>query len=462
MKAIVLAGGKGSRMKRINNTPKVFQPVHDTPMIEITIHKLIQSGFKEEDIILVLSPETYLYALEHLVFTKTQIVIQHEANGSGGAVKVCMDKFTDDERVLIISGDGPLFNVSSIKKMIKNNKSCLSVTNTNNPLGFGRIILRNGVVTNIVEESDCTKKESEIKIVNTSIYYTKGKELKIALDKLDTNNSQKEYYLTDIVKTYPLCPHYLGEVEGYNINTPEHLKEANVFYLNAPNPPYSHVSITKGDKRIIVVSDIHGCFKTFMKLLDTVNYNKETDILISVGDIIMKGPDSKAVVQWFLSNRKNVYCVRGNHEEKQLGISSMMGESSVLTSKELSYLALLPYTITVDDINLIIVHAGLVEGVELSDQSVYNLTQMRNAYSDKFDNLCGSHMRDIGKHWCKFWNGSFVIYGHDAKRGLSKNKNTYGIDTGCCYGNKLTACIISDTSQCDHNTIQTISVNNCE
>ena len=464
MKAIILAGGKGSRMKRINDTPKVFQPIRNKPMIEIIIGKLIKSGFSEKNIILVLSPETHSYALENLSFKNIQISIQEEANGSGGAVIACTNFISDDERVLIISGDGPLFDIDSIKSMINNNKSCLSVTKVDNPLGFGRIILRNGIVINIVEEADCNKEEAKIKIVNTSIYYTKGKELKEALSKLNTNNSQKEYYLTDIVKTYSLCPHYLkNSMEGYNVNTPENLKEAELLFYNAPKPLNSHISIMKKDKRVIVVSDIHGCFKTFMKLLDNVKYDNKTDILISVGDILQKGPDSKSVIKWFCDNKDTVLCVRGNNEERQLGMSMLDEKSSCeLTNDQLSYLSSLPYTITVSDIDLIVVHAGLIDGVSLHDQLPYNLLCIRNAYHDKFGNLTGSHMHDIGTPWYDYWKGSFVIYGHDAIRGIVRSENAYGIDSGCCYNKQLTACVINDTSKCTHNVIQTISIDNCE
>lgn len=457
-KAIIAAGGKGSRMKRINDIPKVFQLLHDKPMIEIIIGKLIESGFKEEDIILVLSPETLSYALEHLSFKKIQISIQKVTNGSGGAIKSCIDLIKGDEWVLMMSGDGPLFNVNTIKKMIKNNRPCLSVTALDDPLGFGRVILKDDKIVDIVEESDCTKEQSLIKIVNTSIFYVKGNELRVALSKLDTNNKQKEYYLTYIVQTYPLYPHYLEHsVEGYNVNTPENLGEAKIFYLNAPEPPSKHISLYKKDKRIIVVSDIHGCYKTFMKLLDTVKYDESNDILISVGDIIMKGPDSQSVIDWFRFHQNNVYCIRGNNEERHLGL-----RDSLFSNEQLSYMESLPYTITIVDIDAIIVHAGLINDVKLQEQKVYDMITMRNSTRDKFNNLCGSHYSNIGNPWYNYWTGSFVIYGHDAVRGLTKSSNAYGIDTGCCYGKQLTACIINTSDVCNHDSIETISIDNCE
>ena len=87
---------------------------------------------------------------------------------------------------------------------------------------------------------------------------------------------------------------------------------------------------------------------------------------------------------------------------------------------------------------------------------------MRNCYRDKFNNLCSSHMFDIGEPWYNYWTGPFVIYGHDAVRGLTKNTNSYGIDTGCCYGEKLTACIITNSEKCTNDSVKIVSVDNCE
>ena len=67
------------------------------------------------------------------------------------------------------------------------------------------------------------------------------------------------------------------------------------------------------NKRHFVVGDIHGRYDTFMNLLSIIEYNKETDIIYGVGDLIDRGPKSYEVLKHF--EQPNHYTVRGNHEE---------------------------------------------------------------------------------------------------------------------------------------------------
>lgn len=78
--------------------------------------------------------------------------------------------------------------------------------------------------------------------------------------------------------------------------------------------PKSYLYIPTKDKRTIIIGDIHGCYTELLELLTKINFSPE-DILISVGDIVDRGPDSEKVVDFFKST-PNAYVVFGNHERK--------------------------------------------------------------------------------------------------------------------------------------------------
>ena len=460
---ILLAGGVGSRMKRLNNIPKVFQTLDNIPMISLLVNSFIGIGINPEKIHIVLSPETEKYAKDNKVFKYVPVktVIQKEANGSGGAVIAAIDCFKDSDRVMICNGDNPLITKETLKAIADSDEDMLSVMKVSDPTGYGRVVLKDGYIVQIVEEKDCNDDQRKIELVNTSIFLTNGKDLRNSLSKLDTNNAQNEYYLTDIVLHQKFRPYLIeNHKECFNINTPEQLDQGKFYYLDPPKPKTRHVTINKGSRRLIVVGDIHGCYDPFMKLLDKCKYDEEKDILISVGDIIMKGPDSKKVVEWF-SERKNlrVYCIRGNNEERELGkgrLVKLIGNLK-LSIPEVTYLKSLPYTITVKDLDLLVVHAGIVPGKSLEEQDDWDMVKMRNLYKDKRGALRASHMTDIGDCWTDLWKGPpYIIYGHDAIRGFNRTKWALGLDSGCCYGKELTAAVITD----DVRGLELVSVSN--
>ncbi|RFY40980.1 bifunctional N-acetylglucosamine-1-phosphate uridyltransferase/glucosamine-1-phosphate acetyltransferase, partial [Salmonella enterica subsp. enterica serovar Enteritidis] len=80
-----------------------------------------------------------------------------------------------------------------------------------NPMGYGRIVRENGDVVGIVEQKDASEEQLKIKEINTGILVANGGDLKRWLAKLDNNNAQKEYYITDIIA--------LAHQEGRKIET---------------------------------------------------------------------------------------------------------------------------------------------------------------------------------------------------------------------------------------------------
>lgn len=215
------------------------------------------------------------------------------------------------------------------------------------------------------------------------------------------------------------------------------------------------------NKRTIIVGDIHGCIDEFNELLDKLSYDKDSDRLILLGDLVDRGPDSKAVVQ--LARKMDLECVMGNHEHKfmkwfrsSVGAQSILGHKSYyneLSDEDINYIARMPYYIKLD--NIIIVHAGLRAGISLANQNKDDLMYIR--YMDeesKFISLKKINKfgkEELGAHfWTEFWQGpESVIYGHNVHSYTDPlieepvpGAICYGIDTGCCFGGRLTALIL--------------------
>lgn len=203
---VIMAGGLGKRMK--SSLPKVLHKISGIPMIchlllrlkilkhIINIEKIILVVGKYKDII-----KSELEKYEQI--PEIEYVIQDEPLGTGHAIKCCINelrKFPESD-VLILSGDVPLLQQSTMNKLINmNEKVKLITTILSDPTGYGRIIKNNEKFDKIIEQKDCNKKEFEIKEINCGIYAIKSEYLCKYLPNLKNNNSQGEYYLTDIIE----------------------------------------------------------------------------------------------------------------------------------------------------------------------------------------------------------------------------------------------------------------------
>jgi predicted phosphodiesterase len=201
--------------------------------------------------------------------------------------------------------------------------------------------------------------------------------------------------------------------------------------------------------RTIVVGDVHGCSGELEDLLRATK-RKTSDALVFVGDLVAKGPDSLGVV--LRARREGALAVRGNHDERcltwwrakrsgaELPLLKLPHREVVdaLNDDSFAWLDALPFHLTLPEMGVIVVHAGLVPGVSLDRQLPDDMMNMRSLDS----NGRPSRRIEDGEPWGSFWPGpEHVVYGHDAIRGLQKYPNATGIDTGCVYGRALTALI---------------------
>jgi len=203
---VIMAGGLGKRME--SSLPKVLHKILGIPMIchlllklkvlkhIINIKKIIIVVGKYKDII-----KSELEKYDQM--PEIEYVIQDEPLGTGHAIKCCINQLSEfpESDVLILSGDVPLLQLNTMKKLINmDEKVKLITTILSQPTGYGRIVKNSEKFEKIVEQKDCNKSELEVKEINCGIYAIKSEYLCKYLPHLKNNNLQGEYYLTDIIE----------------------------------------------------------------------------------------------------------------------------------------------------------------------------------------------------------------------------------------------------------------------
>jgi len=193
---LILAAGKGTRMR--SDLPKVLQPLAQKPLLGFVID--VSLSFKPKQLVVVYG---YGGDLVKKIFPSQDIqwVEQKEQLGTGHAVQQTIPLINDEGNTLILYGDVPLIDADAIKRLIHKGQKNLAVLtfSKDDPTGYGRIVRENNQIQKIVEEKDCDTSQKKIKEINTGIMCAPNHLLKNWLGRLNNKNSQKEYYLTDIV-----------------------------------------------------------------------------------------------------------------------------------------------------------------------------------------------------------------------------------------------------------------------
>jgi len=232
--AIVLAAGKGTRMK--SELPKVLVPVNGRPMVRFVVDALRAAEVSR--LVVVVGYRADLVRAELAGVAGLAFADQTEQLGTGHAVMMCRPQLAQHRGpVVVVAGDSPMLQADSVATLLeefgKRDAACLIGTvNRENPTGYGRV-LRNaaGDFVGIVEEKDASPAQKAIREVNVSTYVFDAQELLWALDQLRADNSQREYYITD-------CPaillaagkrvaalNVLKPCEALSINSPEELAQ---------------------------------------------------------------------------------------------------------------------------------------------------------------------------------------------------------------------------------------------
>jgi len=201
----------------------------------------------------------------------------------------------------------------------------------------------------------------------------------------------------------------------------------------------------------VIYGDIHGCLEELEELRKLIPKNS---IEISVGDILDKGHYPVKALRYAKKNK--ILTIMGNHEYKHIrkywGRKVQLDEDQQriypqLKQKDFDFIESMPFFIKLN--HLTILHAGITNWIRLNNPKL-NLMTLLLFLRDVDENgkfLPLNHNNPNAKYWGDIYNGheGFVVYGHNPFREIKKNKFSAGIDTGCVYGNKLTALIVKDT-----------------
>jgi len=193
---VILAAGQGTRMK--SSTPKVLHKISGKPML---FHAIDVSKALSDDITVVLYHQAELIKNEvenHYENIHFHMQDVKKYPGTGGAMKGIEVKH---DKVLILNGDMPLVTIDALNTLTNGDADInMSVINLDNPTGYGRVVIFNDKVHEIIEEKDCIPAQKKIQKVNAGVYCVKKEILDTYIPMLNNYNAQREYYLTDIIK----------------------------------------------------------------------------------------------------------------------------------------------------------------------------------------------------------------------------------------------------------------------
>ena len=243
IKSIILAAGKGTRMK--SDTPKVLHTIFDKTLVGYVIDAVNNTGLADENFVIVGHQAERVEEYINENYDNAKCVLQSPQLGTGHAVSMALPYLKDfDGEVIILCGDTPLITSETIKEFVeyhRKNKSDLTVMSAifENPTNYGRIIRnQDDSLNSIVEEKDATPEQKAVKEINAGIYCINWAKIKPAFNELTSNNAQGEYYLTDIIKwgneknlsvnAYTLK----NNEEIFGINSKTHLAEATKMLNN--------------------------------------------------------------------------------------------------------------------------------------------------------------------------------------------------------------------------------------
>lgn len=201
LKAVILAAGEGSRMKSAK--PKVLHEILDKTMVDYVIETAKDCG--AEEVCVVVGHKAELVK-DGIRSEGVSFALQAEQKGTGHAVMMAGDFIDADSDMLILYGDTPLITGETLSKLVQVHREeghgvTVVSAKVADPTGYGRIMRNDhGSFLRIVEHKDATETERLLNEINTGIYIFNGKALQDSLGKLNNDNAQGEYYLTDCLE----------------------------------------------------------------------------------------------------------------------------------------------------------------------------------------------------------------------------------------------------------------------
>ncbi|MDO8426178.1 MAG: bifunctional UDP-N-acetylglucosamine diphosphorylase/glucosamine-1-phosphate N-acetyltransferase GlmU [Deltaproteobacteria bacterium] len=311
LSAIVLAAGKGTRMK--STIPKVLHPVAGKPMLFYPLNLLKELGARKVVAVVGFGKDSVKAAFpsDNLTFA-----LQEDQLGTGHAVSIALKHlkgFSGD--VLILSGDVPLITKGTVTALIKMRGGAkgpvLSFISTvlENPSGYGRVVRdKNNAVARIVEDKDCGPLQKRINEVNAGIYLVDYDFLSVNIKKLGKKNAQGEYYLPDIVE--------MAVEQGRKVTALTHIDPYEVMGIN------NRVELAKANK-LMRQRISEGLMLSGISILDPDNTYIDYGVKVGLDTVIYPG------VRLSGNTEVGQRCVI---EEGSIIIDSSIGEGSAVKS----------------------------------------------------------------------------------------------------------------------------------
>lgn len=203
VEVLVLAAGLGTRMK--SATAKVLHKLDGRPLIAHVCRTAAQLDPRAITVVVGHQADDVKKAVEaELGERRASFALQENQKGTGDAVLAAEQSLTDrDATILILSGDVPLIKPQTLRSLAEKHRAgeavCTILTvRLENPFGYGRVVRDDaGEFVKIVEQKDASDEERQLREINSGIYCFAAGKLFDALKKIQPNNSQGEYYLTD-------------------------------------------------------------------------------------------------------------------------------------------------------------------------------------------------------------------------------------------------------------------------
>jgi bifunctional UDP-N-acetylglucosamine pyrophosphorylase / glucosamine-1-phosphate N-acetyltransferase len=220
---VILAAGAGKRMK--SALPKVLQPLAGKPLLQYVLDTARSLNPAAIHVVYGHGGEAVPKAFAH---EKVSWILQADQLGTGHAVMQAAPQLAADQRVLVLYGDGPLITTGTLRALLESagrDAVGLLTVNAGDPTGYGRVLRnRSGRVQAIVEDKDATALQRRVRECNTGVMTMPVSRLTKWLGRLTNRNSQREYYLTDVIKLavrdrVPVTPLIAAdelEVQGVN------------------------------------------------------------------------------------------------------------------------------------------------------------------------------------------------------------------------------------------------------
>lgn len=290
LKVVILAAGKGTRMK--SALPKVLHRVAEKPMVEHVIDAASSLGAEKTVLVIGHGADQ----VRSTVTRDVEYVEQTEQLGTGHAVQQALPLLNPDDTVLIAYGDVPLTKPETFKQLIDDvtdsNIALLTVI-MEDPTGYGRIIRdASGKVQGIVEQKDATAEQLQINEGNTGILAARASALNELLGRIDNNNAQQEYYLTDIFEIavrqgMTITTHQPGqEWETAGVNSRLQLAELERIYQLGEADKLMTAGVTLRDPARI---DVRGKLEVGQDSIIDVNCVFEGKV--TIGEGVSIGPN---------------------------------------------------------------------------------------------------------------------------------------------------------------------------